>query len=255
LTGAGISTESGIRDYRSEDVGLYAISDTRPIQYTDFLQSAANRRRYWARNYVGWEEFSTRQPNGGHFALAELEKMGKVHWLVTQNVDALHSKAGSQRISELHGSSHRVVCLGCNQLSSRHDLQLRIQELNPSWEAMAGDHAPDGDTFLTDEEVQDFNVPACINCGGILKPQVVFFGDSVPKETVSFIHERLLESDSLIIVGSSVEVYSSYRFAHAAWQQNKPIAILNIGPTRADKLASLKLSAIAGDVLPRLKIL
>ena len=107
LTGAGISTESGIRDYRSEDVGLYAISDSRPIQYTDFLKTAANRRRYWARNYVGWQEFSTRQPNGGHFALAELEKLGKIHWLVTQNVDALHSKAGSHRVSELHGRSHR----------------------------------------------------------------------------------------------------------------------------------------------------
>ena len=107
LTGAGISTESGIRDYRSEDVGLYAISETRPIQYIDFLESAANRRRYWARNCVGWEEFSTRLPNAGHYALAELEKLGKLHWLVTQNVDALHSKAGSQRVSELHGCAHR----------------------------------------------------------------------------------------------------------------------------------------------------
>lgn len=107
ITGAGISTESGIRDYRSEDVGLYAISDSRPIQYADFVNSAANRKRYWARNYVGWPEFSTREPNGGHFALAQLEKLGKVHWLVTQNVDALHTKAGSQRVSELHGCSHR----------------------------------------------------------------------------------------------------------------------------------------------------
>lgn len=107
LTGAGISTESGIRDYRSEDVGLYAISDSRPMEYKDFLNSAANRKRYWARNYVGWEEFSTRQPNAGHFALAQLEKLGKLHWLVTQNVDALHTKAGSQRVSELHGCAHR----------------------------------------------------------------------------------------------------------------------------------------------------
>ena len=148
-----------------------------------------------------------------------------------------------------------MVCLECNQQTSRHDLQHRIKELNPTWEAIAGSHAPDGDTFLTDEEVQDFIVPACLNCGGILKPQVVFFGDSVPKETVSFVHQRLLESDSVLIVGSSLEVYSSYRFAHAAWQQNKPIAIFNIGPTRADKLASIKISAIVGDVLPRLKIL
>ena len=142
--------------------------------------------------------------------------------------------------------------MGCNQLSSRHDLQVRIKELNPTWKATASGHAPDGDTFLTDEEVHDFIVPPCANCGGILKPQVVFFGDSVPKELVNFIHERLLESDSLLIVGSSVEVYSSYRYAHAAWQQNKAIAILNIGVTRADKLASIKVSAIAGDVLPRL---
>ena len=149
----------------------------------------------------------------------------------------------------------RVVCLGCKQQTSRHDLQQRIDELNPEWEATAVGHAPDGDTFLTDEEVKNFIVPACLNCGGVLKPEVVFFGDTVPKETVSFIHERLLESDSVLIIGSSVEVYSSYRFAHAAWQQNKPIAILNIGPTRADKLASLKMSAIAGDVLPRLNIL
>lgn len=147
----------------------------------------------------------------------------------------------------------RVLCLGCNQLSSRHDLQKRIKELNPSWDATASGDAPDGDTFLTEEEVQGFKVPACLSCGGILKPQVVFFGDCVPKETVSFIHERLLESDSLLIVGSSVEVYSSYRFARAAFEQNKPIAILNIGPTRADKLASIKETAIAGDVLPRLR--
>ncbi|KAL9981971.1 hypothetical protein ACROYT_G010745 [Oculina patagonica] len=255
ITGAGVSTESGIRDYRSEDVGLYAISDSRPIQYTDFLKSGANRKRYWARNYVGWPEFFTREPNGGHFALAELEKLGRIHWLVTQNVDALHAKAGSRRVSELHGCSHRVVCLGCKQQTSRNDLQWRIKELNPIREAIGSGHAPDGDTFLTDEEVRDFTVPTCLNCGGILKPDVVFFGDSVPKATVSFIHERLLESDSVLIVGSSVEVYSSYRFAHAAWQQNKPIAILNIGATRADKFASIKMSAIAGDVLPRLKIL
>lgn len=148
-----------------------------------------------------------------------------------------------------------MVCLGCKQQTSRHELQHRIKELNPTWEAIAGRHAPDGDAFLTDEEVKDFTVPACLNCGGILKPEVVFFGDSVPKKIVSFIHERLLESDSVLIVGSSLEVYSSYRFAHAAWQQNKPIAILNIGPTRADKLASIKMSAIVGDVLPRLRIL
>ncbi|XP_015779547.1 PREDICTED: NAD-dependent protein lipoamidase sirtuin-4, mitochondrial-like [Acropora digitifera] len=256
LTGAGISTESGIRDYRSEGVGLYAITEQRPIEYTDFLKSSCNRRRYWARNYVGWEEFSGIQPNGSHFALADLEKVGKVNWLVTQNVDALHTKAGSQRVSELHGCAHRVVCLGCNQITSRHDLQHRMKGLNVVWNATADGHAPDGDSFLSDEDVQGFQVPACLSCGGILKPDVIFFGDSVPKGTVSFIHERLFESDSLLIIGSSVQVYSSYRFVHAAWEQNKPIAILNIGPTRADKLLpTLKLSVIAGDVLPRLRVL
>ena len=131
-----------------------------------------------------------------------------------------------------------------------------MKALNVAWNATADGHAPDGDSFLTDEDVQGFQVPACLSCGGILKPHVIFFGDSVPKEMVSFIHKRLCESDSLLIIGSSVQVYSSYRFVHAAWEQNKPIAILNIGPTRADKLLpSLKLSVIAGDVLPRLRLL
>lgn len=255
VTGAGISTESGIRDYRSENVGLYAITNQRPIQYTDFLKNAANRRRYWARNYVGWEEFSNRQPNEGHFALADLEKVEKLYWLLTQNVDALHTKAGSQRVSELHGCAYRVICLGCNQLTSRQDLQHRMKALNVGWSATVDGHAPDGDSFLSDEDVQGFTVPACLSCGGILKPQVIFFGDSVPKETVSFVYDRLSESDSLLIVGSSVQVYSSYRFVHAAWEQKKPLAILNIGPTRADKISSLQISAIAGDVLPRLRVI
>lgn len=149
----------------------------------------------------------------------------------------------------------RVTCLGCNELTLRNDLQQRMKELNPFWEATASGHAPDGDTFLSDDEVKDFVVPTCLNCGGILKPHVVFFGDSVPKPMVSSIQKRLEESDSVLIIGSSVEVHSSYRFADAAWRQSKPIAILNIGATRADRLAAVKVSAIAGDVLPRLKIL
>ena len=137
--------------------------------------------------------------------------------------------------------------------SSRHELQERMKDLNPSWEATIDGQAPDGGVFLTDDQARNFRVPKCLCCGGILKPQVVFFGDSVPRETVHFVHERLSDCDAVLILGSSVKVYSAYRFVHAAWQQGKPIAILNIGETRADKLASMKLSAIAGDILPRLK--
>ncbi|EDO35866.1 predicted protein [Nematostella vectensis] len=255
ITGAGISTESGIRDYRSEGKGLYAITNDRPMEYQVFLKSAVMRQRYWARNYVGWPEFGSRQPNEAHYALAKLETLGSVHSLVTQNVDALHTKAGSKNVIELHGCSHRVICLGCNQITARTALQKRMIEFNPDWHAVGQGQAPDGDTFLTSEAVKDFKVPPCKACGGILKPEVVFFGDSVPKQIVNIAYDRLAESDALWIIGSTVEVYSSYRFATEASKQGKPIAILNIGKTRADKLASLKVSGVCGTVLPKLDLL
>ncbi|XP_060256566.1 NAD-dependent protein lipoamidase sirtuin-4, mitochondrial isoform X1 [Ovis aries] len=206
MTGAGISTESGIPDYRSEKVGLYARTDRRPIQHGDFVRSAPVRQRYWARNFVGWPQFSSHQPNPAHWALSNWERLGKLHWLVTQNVDALHTKAGSQRLTELHGCMHRVLCLDCGEQTPRGALQERFQVLNPTWSAEAHGLAPDGDVFLTEEEVQSFQVPSCSRCGGPLKPDVVFFGDTVKPDKVDFVHKRVNEADSLLVVGSSLQV-------------------------------------------------
>ncbi|XP_078523793.1 NAD-dependent protein lipoamidase sirtuin-4, mitochondrial [Lissotriton helveticus] len=250
MTGAGISTESGIPDYRSEGVGLYARTTRRPIQHSEFVRSASSRQRYWARNFVGWPKFSTHQPNAAHLALCNWEKQKRLHWLVTQNVDALHSKAGSQHLTELHGCIHRVICLGCGTCTPRSELQERFIANNPAWTAEARGIAPDGDVFLTDEQVKNFRVPSCTTCGGILKPDVTFFGDSVNRDKVLFVHERLAESDAVLVVGSTLQVYSGYRFLLAAHEKKLPTAILNIGPTRADHLASIKASSRCGTLLP-----
>ncbi|XP_069614404.1 NAD-dependent protein lipoamidase sirtuin-4, mitochondrial isoform X2 [Ranitomeya imitator] len=226
MTGAGISTESGIPDYRSQGVGLYARTNRRPIQHSEFVGSQAARKRYWARNFAAWPQFSSRQPNLAHRALVNWEKTGKLHWLVTQNVDALHTKAGQCRMTELHGCIHRVICLCCHTVIKRSELQEKLIALNPLWKEQAYGVAPDGDVFLTDEQVSYFHVPSCDKCGG--------------------------EADAMLIVGSSLEVYSGYRFAMKAKEKGIPVAILNIGDTRADHLASLKVNARCGAVLPRI---
>lgn len=249
ITGAGLSTESGIPDYRSEGVGLYARTDRRPMQHTEFVRSSKARQRYWARNYVGWPHFSSHKPNPAHLALRQWEEMGKIHWLVTQNVDALHSKAGHKKLTELHGCLHRVMCLGCGTVSTREELQMRFAAMNPDWGAQAGGVAPDGDVFLEDEQVLHFRVPSCNDCGGTLKPAVTFFGDSVNRGTVDLVHKRLSESDAVLVAGSSLQVYSGYRFLLAASDSKIPVAIVNIGPTRADHLAKLRVSARCGEVL------
>ncbi|XP_029007730.1 NAD-dependent protein lipoamidase sirtuin-4, mitochondrial [Betta splendens] len=249
ITGAGLSTESGIPDYRSEGVGLYARTDRRPMQHAEFVRSAKSRQRYWARNFVAWPQFSSHQPNSAHKALQQWEERGKLHWLVTQNVDALHSKAGQSRLTELHGCSNRVLCLDCGVISARKQLQRRFEAFNPHWRAQAGAVAPDGDVFLEDEQVLHFRVPPCEACGGILKPDVTFFGDTVKRATVQFVHDRLAESDAVLVVGSSLQVYSGYRFLLAASDRKIPVAILNIGPTRADHLATVKVSGRCGEVL------
>ncbi|XP_049589329.1 NAD-dependent protein lipoamidase sirtuin-4, mitochondrial isoform X1 [Syngnathus scovelli] len=249
ISGAGLSTESGIPDYRSEGVGLYARTDRRPMQHVEFVRSAKSRQRYWARNFLGWPQFSSHQPNAAHRALQHWEVQGKLHWLVTQNVDALHSKAGQKRLTELHGCAHRVMCLGCGSISAREELQRRFVELNPDWRAQAGAVAPDGDVFLEDELALNFRVPSCEVCGGTLKPEVTFFGDSVNKDTVQFVHNKLAESDAVLVIGTSLQVYSGYRFLLAASDRNIPVAIVNIGPTRADHLAQLKVRGRCGEVL------
>ncbi|XP_056677626.1 NAD-dependent protein lipoamidase sirtuin-4, mitochondrial isoform X2 [Monodelphis domestica] len=250
MTGAGISTESGIPDYRSEKVGLYARTDRRPIQHVDFVRSAKTRQRYWARNFVGWPQFSSHQPNAAHLALSSWERLGKLYWLVTQNVDALHTKAGNQRLTELHGCMHRVLCLHCGEQTPREALQDRFEALNATWRAQAHGVAPDGDVFLTDDQVQSFQVPRCATCGGSLKPDVVFFGDTVDHSKVDFVHTRVKEADALLVVGSSMQVYSGYKFILAAHEKKLPIAILNIGPTRSDRLACLKLDFRCAEFLP-----
>lgn len=257
LTGAGLSTESGIPDYRSEGVGLYATSPNRPVQYVDFLKSASIRQRYWARNYIGWPRFSSFQPNRCHYILSDWERKGRIHWLVTQNVDALHYKAGSQRVTELHGSTHRVLCLSCDFRTTRHAFQTMIEEINENWSvdtnAVLADR-PDGDIDLDSEKIKQFKVPACPSCGGILKPEVTFFGDNVPKSTVQEVLEKMFCSDAVLVLGSSLEVYSGYRFVHKAHGHGMKIAIINIGPTRADKIVDVQVNAKCGDVLQQLRV-
>ena len=248
LTGAGVSTESGIKDYRSEGVGLYATSTSRPTNYADFLRSASVRQRYWARNTTAWPVFSSFKPNITHKFLATLEHKGRLHWLVTQNVDNLHHKAGSRVLTELHGTVFSVICLSCRQMMPRSELQDRICKENPGWSATPEGFAPDADVFVSEEAVQTFRTPHCEHCGGVLKPDVVFFGDSVPKRRVETINRRLEEADACMVIGSSLETYSSYRhICYARQELGLPLLIINIGRTRADHLGGLKITGQCGE--------
>ena len=252
LTGAGVSTESGIKDYRSEGVGLYATSTQRPVQYSVFLSKPSARQRYWARNAVGWPIFRSFEPNVAHCYLATLENRGTLHWLATQNVDNLHYKAGSRRVTELHGTAHTVVCLNCHTVISRDRMQEKIRECNPGWDAAILEEAPDADVVISDDAVTAFITPSCDKCDGILKPNVVFFGGSVRKCDIETINSRINESDAFLIMGTSVETYSAFRHVRIAKQIGIPIGIINIGPTRADHLADFKISSRCGYVLSSL---
>ncbi|KAI9552994.1 hypothetical protein GHT06_020881 [Daphnia sinensis] len=258
LTGAGVSTESGIPDYRSEVVGLYARSNHRPIQHQDFMRSKHVRQRYWARNFVGWSKFSTVQPNASHFVLASWERHGKISSIVTQNVDRLHHKAGSKATVELHGCAHEVKCMKCNYEMSRDEFQRILTELNPSLSVPNAAIRPDADVELSQEIINTFRVPNCQQCRdeleGFYKPNIVFFGDNVPKSRVEFVFSQLQSSDCLLVLGSSLYVYSGYRFILRASELGIPSAIVNIGPTRGDKYASIKLSAKCSEVLTKICI-
>ena len=247
ITGAGVSTESGIKDYRSKDVGLYATTSHRPTTYTDFLKSSQIRQRYWARNFTAWPYFSNFEPNTAHKFLASLEHRGKVNWLVTQNVDNLHHKAGSRRLTELHGSVFSVVCLDCKSMYPRPEIQEQVHEENPQWSARPEGFAPDADVFVAEELIKTFKTPLCKRCGGILKPDVVFFGDNVPKSRVAEINERLEQCDACMVAGSSVETYSSIRHVRRCKELGLPLLLLNIGPTRADSLADVKIVGRCGE--------
>ncbi|KAJ0173016.1 hypothetical protein K1T71_011192 [Dendrolimus kikuchii] len=252
LTGAGISTESGIPDYRSEEVGLYARSNHKPIQYQEFIKYPKVRQRYWARNFIGWPRFSSVHPNSTHQSIRKLEKAGKVIVIVTQNVDHLHHKAGSENIIELHGTGYIVKCLKCPYEIGRHELQVELMKNNPDMESSFGMIRPDGDVDLSREQVDRFKAPLCPKCEGPLMPDIVFFGDNVPKDRVELVKNNVTKSDAIFVLGSSLTVYSSYRIILQAKEENKKIAILNIGPTRADDIVDIKISTKCGDILPEL---
>lgn len=249
LSGAGVSTESGIPDYR----GPTTRSKSRnPIQYRAFVRDAAARQRYWARSAIGWPAFRSAEPNPSHEALAELEHTGFVRGIITQNVDRLHQSAGSQRVVELHGALADVRCLACGARTDRDAVQRRLLMLNPDWQARSAEIAPDGDAEIPAEATRSFRVPSCRCCGGALKPDVVFFGESVPRPKVDAAWQLFAEAEALLVVGSSLTVYSGYRFVLRAAEHQLPVGIVNLGSTRGDEQARLRIDGRTGTVLPQL---
>jgi NAD-dependent SIR2 family protein deacetylase len=246
LTGAGISTDSGIPDYRDAD-GAWKRSP--PVTWQAFTGDPATYRRYWARSFVGWPIFSAADPNRSHHALAALERSGRMAALVTQNVDGLHKRAGSREVIDLHGRLDGVVCLGCGDTQPRVALQPRLLAANPDWRPHSAAAAPDGDADIDAEAVARFMPPQCTHCGGMLKPDVVFFGENVPRARYAQALDALHASDGVLAVGTSLMVYSGFRFVRMAHERGLPIALLNRGRTRADDLGGLKLDADCGAVL------
>jgi NAD-dependent SIR2 family protein deacetylase len=255
LTGAGCSTESGIPDYRSPGG---AWTRHKPIYYSAFVRSEEVRRFYWARSYRGWPRFDAARPNDAHRALARLEESGIARFLITQNVDDLHAEAGSRRVVQLHGRNRLVVCLECGCEFPREQMQERLAAANAAWLAQApwrhldgdeADFAPDGDANVAREAVGGFRVPPCERCGGVLKPAVVFFGESVPPGKVAVSMQQVDEADALLVAGSSLTVWSGFRFVKRAAERGIPIAVVNVGPTRGDALATLKVEAKCGPTL------
>lgn len=246
LTGAGCSTASGIPDYRDAD-GQW--KRTPPVTYQAFTGDPLTNARYWARSFVGWPRMAGSRPNAAHRTLAAWQS-GRLSQLLTQNVDGLHERAGSRDVIDLHGRIDQVVCLHCRAVSSRAALQARLHEANPDWHGLEAATAPDGDADLEGLDFGRFRAPACEACGGMLKPDVVFFGENVPRDRYERALAALDAAQALLVVGSSLMVYSGFRFARIAHEAGKPIALLNRGQTRADALADLKLDADCVAVLP-----
>jgi NAD+-dependent protein deacetylase sirtuin 4 len=257
LSGAGCSTESGIPDYRGPESSR---KPRAPIQYQEFVRSEAARVRYWARSTIGWSRIADARPNAAHLALARLEDGGVLRGIITQNVDGLHHATGSRRVVELHGSLASVCCLACGAAVPRGEFQERLLSRNAEWverlrqptEAGGVSLAPDGDSELPPSALERFRVPGCDGCGGVLKPDVVFFGENVPAERVEQAWRLFEEAEVLLVVGSSLTVYSGRRFIYRAQQQGMPIGIVNLGPTRADEVAATKVEGRLGEVMPRL---
>ena len=249
LTGAGCSTEAGIPDYRDAN-GEWKRSA--PMRFQLFVADELARQRYWARSMIGWRTMSRARPTTAHRALSRLEAAGHVHLLVTQNVDGLHNAAGSAHVIDLHGRIDTVCCLGCGLRSPRLALQEELSRRNPHWAALDARSAPDGDADLDNQDFAQFDVPACPGCGGMLKPDVVFFGENVPRERVAEVRAALAQADAMLVAGSSLMVYSGYRFVEDAVAAGKPVAVLNIGRTRADAVLTLKVEHEVGAALDSL---
>jgi NAD-dependent SIR2 family protein deacetylase len=249
LSGAGLSTESGIPDYRGP-TGLARRAE--PMTYQAFTGAAAARQRYWARSHLGWQHIARAAPNRGHQAVAGMERRGLLSAIITQNVDGLHQAAGTQDIVELHGSLSRVICLRCGERTPRAELDQRLRAANPDWAAQARQVNPDGDAVLDEGATDRFNVVDCLGCAGVLKPDVIFFGENVPPGRVADCYALVSEARALLVLGSSLTVMSGYRFVRHAARLGVPVAIINQGPTRGDAQATVTLDAPLGSVLTTL---
>ncbi|WP_163540856.1 NAD-dependent protein deacetylase [Occultella kanbiaonis] len=244
LTGAGVSTDSGIPDYRGPD------SPPRtPMTYQQFVSDEGFRRHYWARNHVGWRHMRTTEPNAGHRALAELEERGIVLGVITQNVDLLHERAGSKRVIDLHGHYNEVRCLNCGTVFTRAEVHERLDALNPDFSTEVGDVeiAPDADAVIAATE--SFVIADCPVCGGMLKPNIVYFGENVPKERVRAAFDLVDAGQALLVAGSSLTVMSGLRFVRHAHREGMPVGIVNRGVTRGDPLATVKVDGGASETL------
>jgi NAD-dependent SIR2 family protein deacetylase len=249
LSGAGVSTGSGIPDYRDQHGDW---KRRPPVQHQDFVRYASTRRRYWARSLIGWPRVADAAPNDAHRALSRIERAGFVHVTITQNVDGLHQRAGSRQVIDLHGRLDGIVCLGCKRRADRGALQAELAARNPRFAALSAETAPDGDADLDGHDFADFDVPPCDRCGGTWKPDVVFFGGNVPAERVESAYARIREADLVLAVGTSLMVFSGYRFVKAAREQGTPIAIVSLGKTRGDDEATWKVEEACGPWLTRL---
>ena len=246
ITGAGVSTESGIPDYRDGD-GNWKRSP--PVQYRDFVESEAVRKRYWARSFAGWPMFKAARPSAAHVALARLESEGRIGQIVTQNVDRLHQRAGSRKVIDLHGRLDVVRCLALDHRFDRDVFQTRLRDANPDWNVSSARIAPDGDADLEGIDFGAFNVPACEICGGMLKPDVVFYGESVPRETTAAAFAAVESADGVLVAGSSLMVWSSFRLVRAAVARGVEVVAVNRGRTRGDELFAFKLDHECGAML------
>jgi NAD-dependent SIR2 family protein deacetylase len=250
LSGAGISTESGIPDYRGDGGSLRRHT---PMTYDDFVASEDGRQRYWARSHVGWRTIARAAPNDGHRAVAELQRRGLLTGIITQNVDGLHQAGGARDVIELHGSLDRVICLGCRSTSPRDDLDRRLHAANPAFGGVATRINPDGDVELDDHVVATFALVDCVACDeGVLKPDVVFFGENVPRPRVEQCYRLVDDSDALLVLGSSLTVMSGLRFVRHAAKAGKPVLIINRGRTRGDKEATVRVDRPLGEALTEL---